>query len=203
MNCHEPLNSGRNVSDRINPEREKKSDDVRSGILTEMCLEHIKTRSNPDAMDIGSLNGQNGVCRTCGQRGHWAAECPKHGKNGQGDKGQARKASQAKGKLMMAKEKAKVASGEHARHLNGIAITVGSGVTWKRIVSLWPKPRPRVVKAKSAGGLDESEANGPENISVGGFGLCSFGNECGDWKWNTCRKPMFTLDSGAAVSAAP
>ena len=29
----------------------------------------------------------------------------------------ARKASQAKGKLMMAKEKAKVASGKHARHL--------------------------------------------------------------------------------------
>ena len=66
--------------------REKFSDDVRSGILTEMCPEHIKTHihlnhtrlpdyafvrseletffdarqssSNPDAMDIGSLNGQ-------------------------------------------------------------------------------------------------------------------------------------------------
>ena len=44
----------------------------------------------------------------------------------------ARKASQARGKLMMAKEKAKVASGKHARHLKGIAITVGNGVTWKR-----------------------------------------------------------------------
>ena len=44
MSCHEPLNSGRNVSDRINPERErKKSDEVRSGILTEMCPEHFKT----------------------------------------------------------------------------------------------------------------------------------------------------------------
>ena len=60
----------------------------------------------------------------------------------------ARKASQAKGKLMMAKEKAKVASGKHARHLRCIAITVGNGVTWTRIVSLWQKPRPRVVKAK-------------------------------------------------------
>ena len=58
----------------------------------------------------------------------------------------ARKASQAKGKLLMAKEKAKVASGKHARHLKGIAITVGNGVTWKRIFS--QKPRPRVVKAK-------------------------------------------------------
>ena len=43
----------------------------------------------------------------------------------------ARKASKAKGKLMMAKEKAKVASGKHARHLKGIAITVGNGVTWR------------------------------------------------------------------------
>ena len=34
-----------------------------------------------------------------------------------------RKASQAKGKLMMTKEKAKVASGKYARHLKGIAIT--------------------------------------------------------------------------------
>ena len=74
----------------------KTSDDVRSRILTEMCPEHIKTHihlnltrlpdyasvrseietfpearqssSNPDAMDIGSLNGQKGVCRNCGQR---------------------------------------------------------------------------------------------------------------------------------------
>ena len=95
--------------------REKFSDDVRSGILTEMCPEHIKSHihlnltrlpdyaavgsemerflearqssSNPDAMDIGSLDGQKGVCRTCGQRGHWRAECLKRGKNGQGGKG--------------------------------------------------------------------------------------------------------------------
>ena len=85
LSCHEPLNSGKNVSDRISREREKNSDDVRSGILTEMFPEHIKTHihlnltrlpdfasdrseietflearqssSNPDAMDIGSLNG--------------------------------------------------------------------------------------------------------------------------------------------------
>ena len=35
------------------------------------------------------------------------------------------------------------------------------------------------------------------------FVLCSFGNHCDDWKWNNCRKVTFTLDSGAAVSAAP
>ena len=58
----------------------------------------------------------------------------------------ARKANQAKGKLMMArrKAKAKVTNGKHARHLKGIAITVGNGVTWKRISQ---KPKPR-VKAK-------------------------------------------------------
>ena len=39
----------------------------------------------------------------------------------------ARKASQAKGKLMMAKKNAKVVSGKHARHLKCIANTVGNG----------------------------------------------------------------------------
>ena len=76
------------MSDRIHPEREREkiSDDVRSGILTVMCLEHIKTHihfnftrlsdyaaarseietflgarlssSSPDATDTGSLHGQ-------------------------------------------------------------------------------------------------------------------------------------------------
>ena len=161
----------------------KISDVVRSRILTEKGLEHIKTHihfnltrfphyaavrseietflearqssSNPDAMDIGSLNGQKGVwegvCRNCGQQGHWAADCPKRDKNGRGGKGedgkgQGKKGKSGKGKLLKAKERAKVASGKHARHLKGIALTVGHGVTWKRIVS--QKPRPRVVKAK-------------------------------------------------------
>ena len=57
-------------------------------------------------------------------------------------------------------------------------------------------------KGKSAGSLDESEANGPENASVRGFGLCSFGNQCGDQEWTNCRKVSFTLHSGAVVSAA-
>ena len=41
----------------------------------------------------------------------------------------ARKANQAKEKLMMArrKAKAKVTNGKHASHLKGIAITVGNG----------------------------------------------------------------------------
>ena len=59
-------------------------------------------------------------------------------------------------------------------------------------------------KGKSAGSLHESETSVPENTSVGGFGLCSFGNsQYDEWKWNDCRKVTFTLDSGAAVSVAP
>ena len=58
----------------------------------------------------------------------------------------ARKASHAKAKMMMAKEKEQVASGKHPKQLMGTAITVGNGDTWKRIVS--PNPRARVAKAK-------------------------------------------------------
>ena len=58
-------------------------------------------------------------------------------------------------------------------------------------------------KGKSASSLDESEKDGSEDTSVGGFGLCSFRIHCDDWKWRNCRKVTFTLDSGAAVSAAP
>ena len=101
----------------------------------------------------------------------------------------ARKASQAKAKMTMTKEKAKVASGKHAKHLMGIAIIVGNGDTWKRILS--SNPRASVAKTKKAHSLHESEKNGPENTSVDGFGLCSFQNHCDDWKW-----------SGASVSAA-
>ena len=49
-------------------------------------------------MDIGSLNGQKGVCRTCGQRGHWAAE---------DGKGQGNKCKSGKGKSDDGKGKGK------------------------------------------------------------------------------------------------
>ena len=100
-------------------------------------------------MDIGSFNGRKGVCRNCGQRGHWAAECPKRGKNGQGGEGEDGKGQGKKGKLDRGKTddgKGRGKGGKHARHMKGIAITVGNGVTWKRIVS--QKPRPRVAKAE-------------------------------------------------------
>ena len=129
---------------------------VRSEIET--FLEARQSSSNPDAMDIGSLNGQKGVCHNWGQRGHWTASCPKRSKSDQGGKGDNGKRQGKKGKSS---------------------------------------------KGKSAGSFDESEKNGPENTSVGGFGLCPFRKHCDDWKWNNCRRVTFTLNSGAAVSAAP
>ena len=94
-----------------------------------------------------------------------------------------------------------MASGKHVRHSRGII--AGNGVTWKKTLHVWQNPRAKVAKGKSAGSPEEADSSGPENASVGGFGLCSFENPCGDWKWNNCRKVTFTLDSGAAVSAAP
>ena len=61
------------------------------------------------------------------------------------------------------------------------------------------KTKAKGGQGKSAGSLDESEASGPEHISVGGFGLCSFGNQCDDWKWNNYRIVTYTLDSAAAT----
>ena len=165
MNCHEPLNSGRHVSDRINPEREKNFHDVRSGILTKMCPEHIKrhihlnlthlpdhggvcseirtfleaqqSSSNPDAMGI-AVSMVKKVCFTivdsediAQQSVPIVAIMVKEAKVRMA-RDRARNASQAKGKLMMAKEKAKVASGKHAWHLKGIAINVGNEVTGEK-----------------------------------------------------------------------
>ena len=73
-------------------------------------------------MDIGSLDGQNGVCVALVERGHWAAECPKRGKAGQGGnsddgKGQGKKGKAAKGKADDdAKGKSKGASGKHEKY---------------------------------------------------------------------------------------
>ena len=216
--------------------REKHSDDVRSGILTEVCLEHIKTHihlnltrlpdyaavrseietilearqssSNPDAMDIGSLSGQKGVCRTCGQRGHWAAECPKRGKKcqgGKGDdgKGQGKKGKSGKGKTAEGKGKGKGGKWQARKAVEGYFNHCWKWGHVEKDCFTLAKSKGKGGKGKSAGSLDEAEASGPENTSVGGFGLCSFEDPCGDWKWNDCRKVTFTLDSGAAVSAAP
>ena len=232
MSCHEPLNNGKNVSDRISREREKKIDDLRSGILTEMCPEHIKTHihlnltrlpdyayvrseietflearqstSNPDAMNIGSLNGQKGVCRNCGQRGHWAASCPKRGKSGgKGDdgKGQCKKGKSSKDKADDGKGKGKGGKWQARKAFDGYCNHCWKwGHMEKNCVN---KSKGKFGKGRSASSLDESEKNGSEDTSVGGFGLCSFRNHCDDWKWKICRKVTFTLDSGAAVSAAP
>ena len=91
-------------------------------------------------MDVGSLNGQKGVCRNCDSEVSGQQVVPNVARMVKEAKVRiardgARKASQAKGKLMMPRERAKVAGGKHATHLKGMAITFGNGVTWKRIVS--------------------------------------------------------------------
>ena len=175
---------------------------VRSEIET--FLEARQSSSNPDEMDIGSLNGQKGVCRNCGQRGRWAASCPKRGKSGgKGDdgKGQGKKGKSSKGKTDDGKGKGKGGKWQARKAFDGYC-----NHCWKwghMEKNCFIKSKSKCGKGKSASSLDESEKNGPENTSVGGFGLCSFRNHCDDWKWKNCRKVTFTLDSGAAVSAAP
>ena len=155
-------------------------------------------------MDIGSLNGQKGVCRNCGQRGHWAASCPKRGKSGgKGDdgKGQGKKGKSSKGKNDDGKGKGKGGKWQARKAFDGYC-----NHCWKwghMEKDCYIKSKSKCGKGKSASSLDESEKSGPENTSVGGFGLCSFRHHRDDWKWKHCRKVTFTLDSGAAVSAAP
>ena len=101
-------------------------------------------------MDIGSLNGQNGVYRTCGQRGHWAPECPKRGKaglGGQGDdgKGQGKKDKTVKGTADGGKGQGK---GGKLQARLASSFTVGTGTTWKRIAPRWAKTTGNGVKRK-------------------------------------------------------
>ena len=120
---------------------------VRSEIET--FLEAQQSSSNPDAMDIGSLNGQKVFVAIVDRKVIGQQVVPNVARvvaRVMMARDRARKASQAKAKLMMAKEKAKVASGKHAKHLLDTAITVGNGDTWKRTVSL--NPRASVAKPK-------------------------------------------------------
>ena len=111
---------------------------------------------------------------------------------GQGKKGKSSKGKTDDGKGKVGKWQARKAFECYCNHC-------WKWVTWKKIAS---KSKVKGGKGKSASSLDESEANRPENASVGRFDLCSFGNQCDDWKWNNCLKVTFTLDSGAVVSAA-
>ena len=114
----------------------------------------------------------------------------------------ARKANQAKGKLMMARRtaKAKVTNGKHARHLKGIAIIVGHGHMEKDCFT----QAETKGKGKGAGSPDDSEASVPKKHFSWRIWFVLVGNSQDDeWKWNDCPKVTSTLDSGAAVSVAP
>ena len=205
----------------------KNSDDVRSGILIEVCPEHIKAHihlnltrlpdyasvrseietflearqssSNPDAMDIGSLNGQKGVVAIVDKEVVGRQVVPNVARVMARDR--ARKASQAKAKLMMAKEKAKVASGKHAKHLMGTAITVGNGDTWKMTVS--SNPRVSAAKAKVQAVLMNLRKMDQRTLQLADSVCAHFETIVMTGSGKNCRIVTFTLDSGAAVSAAP
>ena len=210
----------------------KNSDDVRSGILTEMCPEHIKTHihfnlfrlpdyasvrseietflearqssSNLDAMDIGSLHGQKGVCRKCGQKGHWAASCPKRVKSGgKGDegKGQGKKGKSSKGKDDDGKGKGNGGKWQARKAFDGYC-----NHCWKwghMEKNCLIKSKSKFGKSKSASSLDESEKMDQRTLHLADSVCAHFETIVMTGSGQNCRKVTFTLDSGAAVSAAP
>ena len=87
----------------------------------------------------------------------------------------ARKANQAKGKLTRdGKEKGK-GKGDKWQARKTFEGHCNHCWKWGHMEKDFTKAKTK-GKGKSAGSLDESETSVPENTSVGGFGLCSFGN---------------------------
>ena len=117
--------------------------------------------------------------------GHWAAECPKRCKNGQGGegesgKGQGKKGKSVKGKTDDGKGQGKGGMWQARKALEGYYNHCWKWGHMAKDCFTLAKTKAKGGKGKSAGSPDESEASGPENTSVDGFGLCSFGNQCGD-----------------------
>ena len=129
----------------------KNSDDVRSGILTEMCPEHIKTHIHliltrlPNKHSLKHDSRVRILMRWTQSERVFVAIVDRKVIGRQVvpnvarvvvrvmmARDRARRASQAKAKLMTAKDKAKVASGKHAKYLMDTAISVGNGDVWQR-----------------------------------------------------------------------
>ena len=128
-------------------------------------------------MVTGSLNEQACVALVDN-----IVQRPKRGKKGQGGKGEDGRGQDKKGKS----GQGKTDDGKGK----------GKGGKWQAREAF---ERPRVVKAKV-----RAVSMNPRQVDQKTLrcGFCSFGNQCGDWKWNNCREVTFTLDSGTAVSAA-
>ena len=95
-----------------------------------------------------------------------------------------------------------MAKDQHAKHSKGMAITAGIGVTWRRIASFWRSPRAQ-VKARVQAVSKKLRRVDQKTLQLVDL-ACAHSKTPGDgWRWNNCRKVTFTLDSGAAVSAAP
>ena len=135
-------------------------------------------------------------------------ECPKRGMAGQGGKGdvgkgQGKKGKAGKGKTDDGKGKCKGGKWQARKRFEGHCNHCWKWGHVEKDCFTQAQTKGKGGKGQSAGSLDATEASGPENTSVGGFGLCSCGNRCDDWRWNNCSEETFTLDSGAAVSVAP
>ena len=120
-------------------------------------------------MDIDSLNGQKGVCRNCGQRGHWAAECPKRGNNGHGGKGengkgQGKKGKSGKGKTDDGKEKGK-GKGDKRQARKTCKGYCNHCWKWGHMDKDCFTKAKANGKRKSAGSLDESETCTRKHLS--------------------------------------
>ena len=132
MRCHEQVNSGEVAGRSYQSRTQKKKKNARSEILTDMCalkmfVGKLKRSLKPDsraeipmrwtlavsqkgcfvAVVVSDIIGQQIVPNVARMVKEANMRVARDG---------ARKASQAKGKLMMTKEEAKVACGKHARH---------------------------------------------------------------------------------------
>ena len=204
--------------------REIISDDVRSGILkcalntsrhtssptslvcqmTPLFVLNSKRSLKPDSREqiptrwtLAVSMGRKGVCRTCGQRGHWAAECPKRGKTsqgGQGDdgKGKGKQGKSSKGKTDDGKGKGKGGKWQTRNVFGWVLQSLLELVSHEKgWFHVGKKPRAKGGTGKSAAALMNPRQVVQKILQEGGFGLRSFGNQCDDWKWNNCCKVTF------------
>ena len=83
-------------------------------------------------------------------------------------------------------------------------MTASNGVTWKRIASRWQNPRAKVAKAKVQAVSRTLRQVDQRTLQLADLVCAHFRNHCdGLGSGTIVAKVTFTLDSGAAVSAAP
>ena len=187
--------------------REIISDDVPSGILSEMCPEHITTHVHLNLNRLPDCAAARSEMETflaarqvefeswrCGHRqsqkaGRCVALMDSEGQWQQNVPNVARLVREAE-----------VANCKHSMHLKGTAITVGSGDTGKGLFHVGKKQMQGWQRQRCQHFWKPRQAV-RTTLQLVDLVSVSLENQDGDWKWNC--KGTFALDSGAAVSAAP